>query len=136
MSLTPKKQKYKKQQKGRAFNKIGPVFTLNSLSFGSYGLKTLESGRISSKQLESLYQCLNKIIKKTGRVVLTVFPHTPISKKPIEVRMGKGKGNVDSWVAKIKAGRVICEIITNSKELAIKALHQAQLKLPIKTISF
>jgi len=136
MIFLPRKQKYKKQQKGRAFNKINSLNQLQILKRGSYGLKAVEAGRITSKQLETLYQRLNKIIKKTGKVFLMVFPHTPISKKPIEVRMGKGKGHVDFWVAKIKTGTTICEIITHSREFAKKAFNQAKIILPIRVKFF
>lgn len=129
----PKQQKYVKQQKGRAFNKINNLLLLNKLHFGNIALKALESGRITSKQLDALYQCINKNIKKSGRVVLKIFPQTPISKKPIEVRMGKGKGNVAYWVAKVKAGSILCEVTCMSHSIAYNALLQAQYKLPIKT---
>ena len=133
MSLTPKNYKYKKQQKGRSFNKINKGFDLNSLKLGSLGLKALDFGRLNSKHILTLYQCINKKIKRNGRVFLKIFPQTPVSKKPIEVRMGKGKGNIDHWVAKIKAGTLLCEIETLNKPLALKALKLAQLRLPIKT---
>ena len=133
MTLFPKKQKFKKQYKGKSFNKIHSVFALNTLKFGSYGLKALTTGRLTSKQIEAMVNSINKIIKKTGRLVLKVFPHTPVSKKPIEVRMGKGKGNVDHFIAKIKAGVLLCEVETTSKALALKALTLAQIRLPLKT---
>lgn len=132
----PKQQKYVKQQKGRAFNKINNILLLNKLHFGNIALKAVESGRITSKQLDALYQCINKNIKKSGRVVLKIFPQTPISKKPIEVRMGKGKGNVAYWVAKVKAGSILCEVTCLSQSMAYNALLQAQYKLPIKTKIF
>jgi len=133
MAFIPRQFKYKKQQKGRFCNKINNISELNNLKFGSFGLKSVDFGRLNSKQIESMYQSINKIIKKNGRVVLKIFPHTPVSKKPIEVRMGKGKGNVDHWVAKIKSGTVLCEIETTFKSLALKALNLAQLRLPLKT---
>jgi len=136
MSFIPRKQKFKKQQKGKAFNKITTLLELNNLKFGSFGLKSLTFGRLTSHQLESVYQSINKIIKKTGRLIMRVFPQTPVSNKPIEVRMGKGKGNIDHWIAKIKAGVVLCEIETNSSILALKALKLAQLRLPIRTKIF
>ncbi len=131
--LIPKQQKYKKQQKGKSINRIGKSFSLNFLHFGTFILKSLELGRLSSKELEALFQTLNKFIKKTGRVLLKVFPHTPLCKKPVEVRMGKGKGNVSSWVAKIKPGTIICEVITINSSIALKALTQAKQKLSLKT---
>lgn len=133
MILTPKKSKFKKEQKGKTFNKIISVQSLNCLTFGSYGIKAIEHGRLNSKQIESMYQTLNKIIKKKGKIFLKIFPHTPVTSKPIEVRMGKGKGNVDFWVAKIKAGTILCEIEINSKILALNALNLIKTKLPLKT---
>lgn len=136
MSFIPIKRKYKKEQKGRSLNKIKKLIGLDYFKCCSYGLKSLDFGRLNSKHIESMYQSINKIIKKNGRVVLKVFAHTPISKKPIEVRMGKGKGNIDHWVAKIKSGTILCEIETNMNSLALKALKIAQFRLPIKTKIF
>jgi large subunit ribosomal protein L16 len=136
MAFIPLKKKYKKEQKGRSLNKIKKLISLADLKGGSYVLKSLDFGRLNSKQIESMYQSINKIIKKSGRIILKVFAHTPISKKPIEVRMGKGKGNIDHWVAKIKAGTVLCEVETNMNSLALKALSSAQFRLPIKTKIF
>jgi large subunit ribosomal protein L16 len=133
MKFLPKKQKHKKQQKRKKSNFVGPVNTLNNKCYNTLSLKTLNFGRITGKQLEAMYKCINKHIKKFGRVILRIFPQTPITKKPTEVRMGKGKGNVSFWVVKIKSGIVICEIETNSILLAIKALKQAQKKISIKT---
>jgi large subunit ribosomal protein L16 len=134
MILSPRKAKYKKEQKGKAFNKIINTYQLtNGLAFGSYGLKAIEHGRVSSKQIETMYQSLNKFLKKRGKIFIKIFPHTPITSKPIEVRMGKGKGNVDFWVSKVKAGVCLCEVETNFKSLALKALNQIKAKLPIKT---
>ena len=132
----PRQKKYKKQQKGNPLNKITSYLELNNLKFGSLGLKAIDFGRISSKQLESMYQSINKIVKKNGRIILKVFPQMPVSKKPIEVRMGKGKGNVDHWVSKIKAGSILCELETKNVSLAIKALNLAKLRLPFKTKIF
>ena len=133
MVFIPRKFRYKKKQKGRLCNRINKIFELNNLKFGAYGLKSTSFGRLNSKQIESMYQSINKIIKKKVRVILKVFPHIPVSKKPIEVRMGKGKGNVDCWVAKIKSGTILCEIETPFKALAVKSLSLAQLRLPLKT---
>jgi len=133
MLFIPKQQKYKKQQKGKAFNKINKNFSLNYLKQGSFALKSVEFGRINSKQIASMYNSVNKVIKKNGKVFLKIFAQTPVSKKPIEIRMGKGKGNVNHWIAKIKAGVILCEIETNKKKLAIKALQYAKLRLPLKT---
>jgi len=133
MILAPRNPKHSKQQKGKTFNKINKPFTLDFLKSGSFSLRVLEPGRISAKQLETFYQAVNKYVKKTGKVVLKVFPQTPLSKKPIEVRMGKGKGNVSLWVAKIKAGSIICEVISEFSKNTIKALLYAKQKLPLKT---
>lgn len=131
--FTPKKSKFKKQQKGKAFNRVISPIVLNNLQTGSIGLRAIEFGRLTSKQVEAIYKIINKTIKKTGRLVLKVFPQTPISKKPIEIRMGKGKGSVDHWVCKIKSGSLICELEVNSSLTAIKALRLAQLRIPFKT---
>ena len=130
MLLTPKKLKFPKSQKGKSFNKIGDFKTLR---FGCMGIKALEAGRISSTQLLALRQTLNKYIKKNGKVFLNIFPHTPITNKPVKVRMGKGKGNVDHYVFKVKPGTIICEIETKSLDIAKKALRQGIIKLPIST---
>lgn len=133
MLLIPRKPKFQKQQKGKKFNKINKLLTLKFCKKGSFYLKVMESGRLSSKQLETLYNSLNKYLKKAGKIFLKVFPHTPLTEKPIEVRMGKGKGSVSYWIAKIKAGSIICEIVSSFPALAIKALVYAQHKLPLKT---
>ena len=136
MIFIPKKKKYKKEQKGRSLQKLVPFIGLNNLTFGSYGLKCVSFGRINSKQIRAMYQAIRKIIKKNGRIILKVFAHMPISKKPIEVRMGKGKGNIDHWVARIKSGTVLCEIDTKIPSLAFRALNIARYKIPIKTKIF
>jgi large subunit ribosomal protein L16 len=135
MLLSPRRFKYKKQQKGRSFNKINSNLKdqLSPLKFGSVGLKALSPGRLTAKQIQSVRQCINKRIKKLGRLKVNIFPDTPISKKPIEVRMGKGKGNVDHWVSKIRPGFILYEIETSSISIAIKALKSGQIRLPIKT---
>jgi len=127
----PKKQKYKKQQKGKSFRKI--VSTCYSLNYGQVGLKVIDSARFHSKQIASLYANLKKKMKKKGKVLMTVFPHTPVTKKPVEVRMGKGKGNVAFWVSKVKAGTIICEISTFKIKAAIRALRIIKFKLSVKT---
>lgn len=132
----PRGTKFLKEQKGRAFNKIKPVFMLNKLKVGVVGLKAIESGRVSSRQMEAFFQCLNKLIKKAGRVKLNFFPQTPITKKPIEVRMGKGKGNVELWVSKVRVGAVLCEISIGNPILGLKALVIARQKLTLKTKIF
>lgn len=133
MILIPRKVLYKKQQKGKKINKINKNLTLTFFKKNSFYLKVIEAGNITSKQLETLYQSLNKYIKKSGKIILKIFPQTPLTKKPIEIRMGKGKGNVAYWVAKIKAGSIICEIISNFTSVVLKALLYAKQKLPLKT---
>lgn len=132
MLFVPKSRKFKKSQKGRALNKININTSFLNLT-GIIGLKSLETGRISSKQLLAARQAINKIIKKTGKVITNIFPHHPVSKKPKEIRMGKGKGAVDHWVCKITAGSVIFEIKTKNSFLCLIALRAAQIRLPIKT---
>lgn len=130
----PRRSKFKKQQKGKSFNRINSTSTdLYALKFGSVGLKALTGGRLTSKQIESVRQAISKIIKKQGRLKTNVFPDTPISKKPIEVRMGKGKGGVDHWVFKVKAGFVLYEIETAFISTAVKAFECGQIRLPIKS---
>jgi len=130
MILAPKKQKFKKSQKGKKFNKISKLILLNNLPNGIIGLRALESIRLTSKQLTAFQFILNKLLKKVGKCYLNLFPHTPISKKPIEIRMGKGKGNIDHWVAKVKAGTLICQIEARSRIGALKAIKIAKLRLP------
>ena len=135
MLLSPRNFKYRKQQKGKSFNKIIGSSNpgLVSLKFGSVGLKALSPGRLTAKQINSVRQSINKQIKKLGRLKVNIFPNTPITKKPIEVRMGKGKGNVDHWVFKVKPGFILYEIETSFTSVAIKALKLGQIRLPIKT---
>lgn len=133
MLFIPKKSKFKKRQKGKKLNTINKVCTINKLNFGRLGLKSLSSGHMTSKQLSSLRQTINKVIKKKGKLKINIFPNTPITKKPLEVRMGKGKGNIDRWVFKVRSGTVLCEIETTSLLTGIQALKSAQFKIPIKT---
>jgi len=95
MLIIPRNSKFKKQQKRKAFNRISKNTNLFELNFGSVGLKALEHGQLNSKQISTLFQTINKVIKKKGKLKINVFPHLPVTSKPIEVRMGKGKGNVD-----------------------------------------
>ena len=134
MLLSPRRFKYRKQQKGRSVNRVSVNSKENNnLLFGSIGLKSLESGRLTAKQIQSVKQVINKKIKKIGRLKVNVFPQVPISKKPVEVRMGKGKGNVDHWVFKVKAGVVLFEVETTFLSASIKALELSQRRLPLKT---
>jgi large subunit ribosomal protein L16 len=129
----PKQTKYKKQQKGKNFNRITNVYNIDKFNLGSISLKSIDSGRLNSKQIASMRQAIQKIIKKSGRLIVNIFPATPISKKPVEVRMGKGKGNVDHWVFKVTSGIVLCEIETSNPVIGLKAMQAAQFRLPIKT---
>ncbi len=133
MQFIPKKLKFKKHQKGHQFNRIKPPVLLNNLSNGTIALKALNFGRITSKQLESAYKIITKSIRKSGTVFIRVYTHTPVTKKPIEVRMGKGKGNVEGWVAKIRPGTLLFELETCSLSLAKRSLKLAQLRLGLKT---
>ena len=134
MLLSPRRFKYRKQQKGRSVNRVSVNSKENNnLLFGSIGLKSLESGRLTAKQIQSVKQVINKKIKKIVRLKVNVFPQVPISKKPVEVRMGKGKGNVDHWVFKVKAGVVLFEVETTFLSASIKALELSQRRLPLKT---
>lgn len=130
--LIPKKSKFKKQQKGKYFNRIKSLNSYSQLHFGSIGLKALSFSRLTSKQIETIRKSINKLIKKTGRLKIHAFPSVPISQKPLEIRMGKGKGNVDHWIFKIKPGFILCEIITDQVEIAVKALMSVKKKMNIK----
>jgi len=132
MLFIPKSHKFKKYQKGKTLNKI----TKNNLYlnyFNLIGLKVLETGRITSKQLSSAKQAINKRIKRTGKVIVSIFPQHPISKKPKEIRMGKGKGSINHWVCKVTAGTILFEIKSSLTASCLKALKSAQIRLPLKT---
>ena len=131
MLFTPKKFKFKKQQKRNNFNQI--CGNLNLKVNNNLCLKAVSFGRITSKQLIAIRQTIKKNIKKVGKLTFHVFPQTPISKKPKEIRMGKGKGAVDHWISKIKTGQTICEIKTESSFKGIKALKLASFRLSLKT---
>lgn len=129
----PKRTKFKKQHKGKNFNKIAKPQTLYSLHNGSICLIALEAGRLTTKHLTTCRQTVNKIVKRVGKISMNILTDTPISKKPIEIRMGKGKGAVDHWVKKVQAGDILIEIETKQMNLAIKALETTQIKIPLKT---
>jgi len=133
MLFTPKKTKFKKRQKGKRLNTITNVRSLFKLNFGNIGLKSIESGHLTSKQINTIRQTVNKIIKKKGKLRINIFPNTPMSKKPLEVRMGKGKGNVDRWIFKVRSGTMLFEIQIASITLAMNALKLVQYKIPVKT---
>jgi large subunit ribosomal protein L16 len=128
--LMPKRTKYRKQMKGR---NRGKSHRANSLAYGEIGIKAVESGRIDSRQIEAARIAMTRAIKRQGKVWIMVFPHKPLTKRPLEVRMGKGKGPVDKWVMNIKPGRICFEMAGVSEELARNALTLAMHKLPFKT---
>lgn len=128
--LMPKRTKYRKQMKGR---NRGKSFRGNTLAFGDIGIKALEHGRIDSRQIESARIAMTRHVKRAGKVWIRVFPDKPLTAKPLEVRMGKGKGSVEKWVMNIKPGRIIYEMIGIDEATARDALALAQSKLPFKT---
>ena len=130
--LVPAKTKYRKAQKGGK-KILGVAPRGNSLKFGSLGLKSLESGKLNSKQIESARKVITRYMKRAGKLWIMVFPHTPVTKKPAEVRMGSGKGNPEFWVAEIQPGKVLYEMDGVSEELAREAFRLAAAKLPIST---
>ncbi len=128
--LMPKKVKHRKQQKGRM---RGQATRGDKLNFGDFGLKTLEAAWITNRQIEAARIAMTRHIKRGGKVWIRMFPDKPITKKPAETRMGKGKGAPDHWVAVVKPGRVLYEIQGVSEELAREAMRLAAQKLPVKT---
>ena len=128
--LSPKKVKYRKMHKGRRF---GKAYRGSELSFGEFGLKVLEPAWITARQLEAARIAMTRFIKRGGKIWIRVFPDKPISKKPAETRMGKGKGNPEIWVASVRPGRIIYEMDGVSKAVAQEALRLAAYKLPVAT---
>lgn len=128
--LSPKKVKFRKQQKGKM---RGMARRGSSLNFGEFGLQATDCGYISSKQIEAARIAMTRYVKRGGKIWIRIFPDKPITKKPAEVRMGKGKGAPEGWVAVIKPGRVLYEMSGVSKEMAKEALRLAMHKLPVKT---
>jgi large subunit ribosomal protein L16 len=126
----PKRTKYRKQQRGRM---KGKAIRGSSIAFGEIALKTLEAGKITSRQIEAARVAINRKVKRGGKLWIRIFPDYPETKKPAETRMGKGKGNPEAWVARIKPGRVLFELAGVSEELARQALKNASFKLPVKT---
>lgn len=126
--LQPRRQKYRKQHKGR---NSGLAYKGSSISFGSFALKSLEFSRITSRQIESARIALTRNMKREGKVWIRIFPDKPITAKPAEVRMGKGKGAVDHYVAEVQPGRILFEIEGVSESLAYESLRLAAQKLPI-----
>ena len=128
--LQPKRTRYRKVQKGRV---KGLAYKGNSLAFGTFGLKALEPAWITARQIEATRIAMTRAIKRQGQVWIRIFPDKPITKKPAEVRMGKGKGAPEHWVAVVKPGRVLFEIEGVDSKLAQEAMRLAMHKLPIKT---
>ena len=126
----PKRTKYRKQQKGR---NTGNAERGSTLSFGTFGLKATTRGQLTSRQIEAARRAMTRHIKRGGKIWIRVFPDKPITKKPLEVRMGKGKGNVEYWVALVQPGKVLYEMEGVSEELAREAFALAAAKLPIAT---
>ncbi len=129
--LQPKRTKYRKMMKGR---NRGLALRGNKVSFGEFGLKATTRGRLTSRQIEAARRALTHFIKRGGRVWIRIFPDKPISKKPLEVRMGSGKGNVEYWVAEIKPGAVLYEMEGINEAQARAAFKLAAAKLPLRTM--
>ncbi|MCB9060704.1 MAG: 50S ribosomal protein L16 [Halobacteriovoraceae bacterium] len=128
--LSPKKVKWRKQQKGRM---KGKAYRGNTITFGEYALQATSCGYITNRQIESARIAINRRAKRGGDVFIKIFPDKVLTKKPAEVRMGKGKGSPEKWVAVVKPGRVLFEISGIEKEASIDALRLASYKLPVKT---
>lgn len=128
--LMPKKVKYRKQHRGRM---RGKAYRASEVNFGQYGLQALEPGWITNRQIEAARVAMTRKIKRAGRVWIRIFPDKPVTSKPAETRMGKGKGSPDHWVAVVKPGRIMYEMEGVSEELAREAFRLAAHKLPLKT---
>lgn len=128
--LQPKRTKFRKMHKGRIHGAAKGGYDLN---FGAYGLKAVEPERITARQIEAARRAMTRYMKRAGRVWIRIFPDVPVSSKPTEVRMGKGKGSPDFWAAKVKPGRVMFEIDGVSEPIAREAMRLAAMKLPVKT---
>ncbi|MGE0080809.1 MAG: 50S ribosomal protein L16 [Thiohalomonadaceae bacterium] len=128
--LQPKRTKFRKQQKGR---NRGLAQRGNEVSFGEYGLKSVERGQITARQIEAARRAMTRHVKRGGKIWIRIFPDKPITQKPLEVRMGNGKGNVEYWVAQIQPGRMLYEMEGVSEDIAREAFRLAAAKLPVKT---
>ena len=128
--LQPARTKFRKAHKGRIH---GNASRCNKLNYGAYGIKALQPERIISNQIEAARVALTRHMKRTGKVWTRVFPNIPVSKKPVEVRMGKGKGSTEFWVCRVKPGRILFEVDGVNEIVAKEALYKASAKLPIKT---
>ena len=129
--LQPKRTKFRKQMKGR---NRGLAVRGGSVSFGEYGLKAVGRGRITARQIEAARRAMTRHVKRGGKIWIRIFPDKPITTKPLEVRQGKGKGNLEYWVAQIQPGRVLYEIEGVSEEVAREAFRLAAAKLPVATM--
>jgi large subunit ribosomal protein L16 len=130
MMLQPKRTKFRKQQKGR---NRGLAHVSNRVNFGEFGLKATTHGFVTARQIEAARRAITRFVKRGGKLWIRVYPDKPITKKPVEVRMGKGKGATDRWVAVVKRGRVIFELAGVPEEAAREAFRRAHHKLPVKT---
>ena len=128
--LQPKKTKYRKAHKGRI---KGVATSATTLNYGTFGLKAIEADRVTARQIEAARVAMTRFMKRAGRVWVRIFPDVPVSKKPTEVRMGKGKGSPEFWVCRVKPGRILFEVDGVTEEVAREALYKAGAKLPIKT---
>ncbi|MFK7815101.1 MAG: 50S ribosomal protein L16 [Gammaproteobacteria bacterium] len=128
--LQPKRTKFRKQFKGR---NRGLALNGNKVSFGEYGLKAVDRGRITARQIEAARRAMTRHVKRGGKIWIRIFPDVPVTKKPLEVRQGKGKGNVEFWVAKIQPGKMLYEMEGVDEQIAREAFKLAAAKLPIKT---
>jgi large subunit ribosomal protein L16 len=128
--LQPKKVKYRKQMKGRI---RGAATRGATVAFGDYGLQAIESGKLSARQIEAARIAMTRHVKRGGKIWIRVFPDKPITKKPAETRMGKGKGNVEDWVAAVRRGRILYEMEGVTRDIAVQALRLASSKLPLAT---
>ncbi len=128
--LQPKRTKFRKLHKGRIH---GDAQGGSDLNFGTYGLKATEPERVTARQIEAARRALTRHMKRQGRVWIRIFPDVPVTSKPIEVRMGKGKGSVDFWACRVKPGRIMFEVDGVPEEIAREGLRLAAMKLPVKT---
>jgi large subunit ribosomal protein L16 len=129
--LQPKRTKFRKQQKGR---NRGLALVGNRVSFGEYGLKATTRGRVTARQIEAARRAMTRHVKRGGKIWIRIFPDKPVTKKPLEVRQGKGKGNVEYWVAQVQPGRMLYEMEGVEEDVAREALRLAAAKLPVRTV--
>ena len=129
--MQPKRTKYRKQMKGR---NRGLALTGNKVSFGEFGMKSTELGRISARQIEAARRVITRYVARGGKLWIRIFPDTPVTKKPLEVRMGSGKGNVEYWAAKVQPGKMLYELEGITEKEAREAFRLAGDKLPVKSV--